>query len=154
MKKINLSQGKIAIVDDEDFEWLNQWKWHFAHGYAVRHYPVRENRKRPLIQMQNVIMNTPKGMETDHINHNRLDNQRHNLRICNHGQNSLNRKVYKSNTSGHKGVIWYKDRKRWGVQINFRNERIHLGFYKDMNEAINIRNNKAKELFGEFASEN
>ena len=154
MKEIPLTQGKIAIVDDEDFEWLNQWKWAYHHsGYAVRTiYIASRNRKQ--ISMHRLINGTPDGIETDHINHNRLDNRRGNLRNCTHLQNQHNFSMPKSNTSGYKGVDWHKPNHKWRAQIKFHGKKIHIGFFKNIGDAASAYETKAKELFGEFMNGN
>ena len=90
-QQIQLTQGYSTIVDYEDFEWLSQWKWHYNAGYAVRS-GVSKLKKNVPIRMHREIMKTPIGMSTDHINHNGLDNQKRNLRICTQAENLRNRK--------------------------------------------------------------
>src|SRR3989304_2105986 len=89
MKEIQLSQGKVALVDDEDFEMLNRYKWSAMRGantyYAYTHI-ILESGKRTSIAMHRVIMQTPVGYETDHRDRNGLNNQRFNLRICTHSK--------------------------------------------------------------------
>ena len=80
MKQIPLTQGKFAIIDDKDFEYLNQWKWTYDGRYAIRSVAFTVG-KRSKIYMHRIILNTPVGMDTDHIDMNRLNNQRLNLRI-------------------------------------------------------------------------
>src|SRR3990167_164487 len=109
MKKIKLTQNKYALVDDEDFKELNQSKWLCdSSGYAGRDVGGRKNKKR--ILMHRLLNNTPKGFHTDHINRDKLDNRKENLRTTTCSQNILNSKLSKKNTSGHKGVEWYKNR--------------------------------------------
>lgn len=116
MKEINLTQGKKAIVDDDMYEYLSQWKWCYSHGYAIRQ-SSRVNGKQHTIWMHRQIMATPKGMETDHIDRNKLNNQYHNLRICTRSQNTMNTGVHVDNTSGFKGVTWHKRKLGWQAQI-------------------------------------
>lgn len=85
MKTIELSDGYLTIVDDEDYEYLNQFNWQHS-NYACR--GIRINKKLTVIQMHRVIMNAPKGMVVDHINHNKLDNRRSNLRIVTTAENN------------------------------------------------------------------
>src|SRR3990167_1658988 len=111
MKIIKLNKGKFAFVDDENLEWLNQWKWFYSkNGYAVRNVYVkgsgRKNQKTATILMHRVINNTPDGFITDHINRNRLDNRRENLRTVNESFNVINSPVRSDNSSGTKGVCW------------------------------------------------
>lgn len=102
-KKIKLTQGKHAIVDDEDFERLSQYKWYYHHeGYAVRN--SKENMRRRLISMHRIINNTPDGKVTDHINGDKLDNRKSNLRSCTHAENARNSKLRSDSSSGMKGV--------------------------------------------------
>lgn len=88
MKYIELTKQEKALVDDEDYNWLSYFKWHYANGYA------QSNLLKNRLSMHSLIMNTPKGMDTDHINHNTLDNRRENLRICTRSENLLNAKKY------------------------------------------------------------
>lgn len=145
MNRIKLTQGKYAIVDDEDFKWLNQWRWYYDGRYA------RMNYKNKKIHMHRLIMNTPKGMDTDHINGNGLDNRRCNLRICTSSQNHINTKKRKNNTSGYKGVFSCQLSKNWRAQIRYNHKSIHIGNFINKIQAAKAYNQKAKELFGEFA---
>ncbi|SRR5258705_5905378 len=139
MKKIQLTQGKFALVDDTDFEWLNQWKWYLSHGYAVRHLPRMIQKNRKVTYMHRIINNTSEGMETDHINQNKLDNRRENLRTVTKYQNSLNRSLNKNSTSGIKGVSWHKTNKKWMVYVYQKGRQIRLGFFSNINKAILAR---------------
>lgn len=154
MKRILLTQGKYAIVDDEDFEWLNQWKWqaqkHSYDGYrAMRGAGGRKNQRT--VYMHRVIMNAPKGLEVDHINHDTLDNQRKNLRLVTQSQNQQNSKKRKNCSSKYKGVHWHKLTRKWRSKISSLGEPIHLGLYKSEIGAAKAYDKKAIELFGEFA---
>lgn len=148
MKKIKLTQDKYTIVDDADFEWLNQWKWCYHKiGYVFKKLWKR-NRA---LYMHRLIMNTPKGMETDHINGDKLDNRRSNLRVCTRSQNEANKGLRIDNTSGYKGVYWNRKNKKWVANIGFNYKNIYLGEFNDRFHAMKAYNAKAKELFGEFA---
>src|SRR5687768_11145590 len=97
-KQISLTQGKFATVDDADFDHLNQWKWHFSHyGYARRTTSSRFGRQK-FIFMHREIMQAPDGMDVDHINCNKLDNRRQNLRLCTRADNLRNRNKQSNNT--------------------------------------------------------
>lgn len=154
MKKICLQAGQFTLVDDEDFEYLNQWKWHIANGYVKRTQYLKgdkkELRKRTTIQMHRVIMNTPIGMETDHRDGNKLNNQKNNLRFATRSQNMMNIGLRKDNVSGIKGVSWNKRDKKWQPQICINQKIISLGYCNSKEEAIEKYNKKARELFGEF----
>ena len=151
-KSIKLTQGKVAIVDDEDFEWLSQWKWHVNKGlYAVR------SVKNPgsTVSMHREILGVEKGVNVDHKNEDGeiggFNNQRYNLRICNQSQNGANSRLSKNNTSGVSGVSWVKKLSVWRVYLMVNRKQIFFGHYKDLKVATKIRNEKAKELFGDFA---
>jgi hypothetical protein len=153
MKKIPLTQGQIAIVDDEDFDKLNQFKWCAAKTkdgdyMAVRNSP---NPNRHLIYMHRQIMDFPKGMEVDHIFHNRLDNRKAKLRICTHRQNLQNGLSHKDGNSRYKGIYWHKRDKKWLVQIMINGKIKHLGRFNSEIEAAKIYDVAAIEKFGEFA---
>lgn len=150
MQKIALSkQGKnkgkyFALVDNKDFDWLNKWNWFLNSGYAVR----KEKGKN--ILMHRLILNTPEGKDSDHINMNRLDNRCENLRIATRSENMMNG-CKSNNTSGYKGVCWNKLANKWRVQIKLNRKNIFLGYFTNKLEAAHAYNLKAKELFGKFA---
>src|SRR5579872_5430592 len=113
MKRIQLSGHKkgtrvfgYALVDDEDFERINKYKWSFSGQYAGRSKKI--NGKWRIIYMQKFIINTPKGYVIDHINHNKLDNRKENLRICTQQQNTWNSIVRSNNKSKEKGIFFFK----------------------------------------------
>lgn len=135
MKTIKLTQGKYVLVDDSDFEWLSQWKWYFCNGYAMRNKLDRTG----LIRMHRLINNTPKGLFTDHINRNKLDNQRHNLRTVNKSLNEHNTEVRKNSKSGVKGIFWEKRRKKWRSEIMINHKSIFVGYFNNLSKAILAR---------------
>jgi hypothetical protein len=150
MKEIKLTQGKVTLVDDDMFDYLNQWKWYYSHdGYAER--KVYVNKKYKLLKMHREILGLSGAICTDHINRNTIDNRKENLRIANKSQNGANRSFNKNSLSGIKGVCFDKNRNKWRASIGFQNKWIHIGRYKNIEEAIGAYNNKAIELFGEFA---
>ena len=151
MKEIQLTNGKIALVDDEDYEYINQFTWHSnSDGYATRCAWIEGTRTSKRYYMHRLIMNTPKGMFTDHINRDRLDNRKSNLRICNASQNRANETLGNTNKSGKRGVYWSKVCNKWRAVIGFNNQLISLGYYDDINKASEVYSEKAKELFGDF----
>ena len=160
MKEIQLTQGKVALVDDEDFEYLNQWKW-YAHTskksntfYAARN-SLKINGRTKRIKMHTFIYDKNNSeILIDHINNNGLDNRKSNLRICNHNQNQQNKLIYKSNTSGYKGVFWHKAANKWGSRIGLNCKIIYLGVYKNKIDAAKSYNEAAIKFYGEFAKLN
>ena len=153
MKEIKLTRGKVTIVDDEDFKYLSQWKWHFNDCYAVR-----SGRKpmegRCTLSMHRVINQTPEGYETDHINRDKLDNRKQNLRTATGQQNMYNRESYRNSSSIYKGVYWDKTHNKWRVRIKINYKFIHIGRFDCEREAALAYNRKAKEVHGEFAGLN
>jgi len=143
MKKIQLTKGKFALVDDKDFEYLNQWRWLFSDtGYALRHQHINiglNKYKSKTIRMHRLINKTPDGFETDHINRNKLDNQKINLRTITHQKNSFNTGLRRSNTSGYKGVYWDKFNNKWRAEIKINNKKISLGRFKNIKDALFAR---------------
>jgi hypothetical protein len=147
VKEIELSNGQIALVDDCDYEYLSQWRWYIAgKGYAMR------IERKVTIYMHRVVAGTLVGMNTDHINRNKLDNRRSNLRVCTGSQNNANMAVRKNNTSGKKGVYWHKKAHKWLAQIWYNKNIVYLGIYDSIDDAYHAYCKKAEELYGEFAN--
>jgi len=154
-KEIPLTQGKFAIVDDEDYEYLNQFKW-CAHWHDdIKQYrAVRNNTYRVYprtISMNRIIIGAGSNAQVDHINGNTLDNRRCNLRVCNNAENNRNRWLQSNNKSGYKGVCWNKKSKGWEVQIKVFGKKKHGGIFKSKVIAALKYDQMAKDNFGEFA---
>ena len=157
MKKIPLSQGKFALVDDEDFENVNRFKWYFANGYA-RRTPI-VNGKRTTLSLHRFIMNAKPEEMIDHVNGDKLDNRRENLRFCTPGQNQMNiKKRVKNTICKYKGVYKYqpKGRKQVKYQAVIRKDgkKINLGYFNSEEMAARAYNDAAIIHFGEFANLN
>jgi len=156
MKHILLTQNQLALVDNEDYDWLNQWKWYAQWNrgtesfYAARHSKQIKG-KRTTIQMHRLILNLLDGVDGDHINGITLDNQRHNLRPDPEGRNTQNQKTPRNNTSGYKGVSWDKRARKWKTMVTFKNKKYYAGLFDIKEDAARAYNNKALELHGEFA---
>lgn len=147
MKSIVLTQGKKALVDNDDYELLAAHNWYAAkRGYGF--YAQRVS-KRKVVQMHRVVMNAKKGEEIDHINGNTLDNRKGNLRKVTRSQNEWNRKKQSNNTSGYKGVIFSRD--RYVARIKVLKKVYYLGAFKDKKEAALAYNYAALKYHGEFA---
>lgn len=151
-KIIALNKGEVAIVDDGDFDWLNQWKWHIHRETRWGRYAVRtDSRSGKVVIMHRLIMDAPKGMQVDHINGDGLDNRRENMRLCTNSQNTKNKRLSKSSTSGYKGVSWFSKLGKYASRIRVDGELIRLGYFHDPIEAAKVYDEAAKRYFGEFA---
>ena len=160
MREIPLTQGQVALVDDEDYEWLSQWKWCSTNNgngniYAIRHlsgkYPLP---KQITLKMHVAIWEhhndpVPEGYTVDHIDRNELNDQRLNLRLATRTQQMQNQGVRKNNTSGYIGVS--KLGKKYSAHIRANNVKIFLGSFTDPAEAARVRDAAAIEHYGEFA---
>lgn len=150
-KTIPLSQGKVALVDDEDFEWLSQWKWtyskHYSTGYAYRNPSSTGLVTRSKVYMHRAILSPPQGREIDHINGDGLDNRRWNLRICTHAQNLWNSRKRKGTISQYKGVRLMKGSGNWVSYIGQK----YLGSFDNEETAASAYNQAARQYRGEFA---
>lgn len=150
MKKIVLSQGKKAIIDDDDFDEISKFKWTMhSEGYAYRMIYYPDHQK--CVLLHRLIMKAVKGQEVDHLNGNKLDNRKKNLRFCTSGENKANQKIRADNTTGHKGVWQDKRNGRYYAYINFQGKRYCLKGYATAKEAATAYNQKALELYGSFA---
>ncbi len=151
--KIPLTRRMYAKVDPEDYCWLTQFRWHYVRTsrtfYAVRS-SYRGGRSCK-IWMHREIMGTPKGLVCDHVNHNGLDDRKHNLRNCTVAQNNLNRLRYRNGRSRYKGVWWSKSVQMWGAEIQARGEAEFLGYFVHEVQAARAYDAAARRLHGEFA---
>lgn len=153
-KEIPLSQGKYAVVDDGDFEWLTQWKWFFAKGYANRTGSKGRKYRGKDIPMHRQILDAPDGLQVDHINGDTLDNRRRNLRLVTSAQNHWNQAPVRGITSKYKGVSWDKPRHKWTAHITCHYEQKNIGRFCSEEEAARAYDQEARRLFGEFARTN
>jgi len=159
MAQIKLTQGKYALVDDEDFEQLNKYKWYACANHVGDFYAIRNsktvNGKRHAIAMHREILGLHynDGKQGDHKNHNTLDNRHRNLRIATRNQNMHNSKS-SVGTSKYKGVAWVQRDKKWGAYIRLNGKNKSLGYYTDEIKAAKAYDKAAKKLFSEFAFTN
>jgi hypothetical protein len=155
MREIPLTQGKVALVDDEDYEWLSQWKWFAYHDRSGTWY-ARRNIRLPdgrmgILSMQNAVRAMDAGYLCDHEDGDGLNNQRYNLRRATKNQNVRNRKKQRNNTSGYRGVSWDAEKQKWRAQIRVDTKGISLGRFSDPEDAARAYNAAALKHFGEFA---
>lgn len=150
MKEIEITKGYKAIVDDDDYDKLCEYKWSANVSKNTCYVVSRINGKN--IGMHRFILNAEDGKDVDHINGNGLDNRKSNLRVCTHAQNLMNMKLRTDSTSGKKGVGFDKKSKSWRVQIIYNGIRKYLGRYKNKEDAINAREKAEIEFFGEYAN--
>jgi hypothetical protein len=137
-----------AIVDDDDYDWLSQRKWYLnIGGYAVT------NIKKGTTFMHRRILNPPTGTFTDHIDGNRLNNQRNNLRAVSAAENNRNSRA-KGGASGYKGVSWHKASQKWNAQLRCDYKHVHIGLFDSIIEAAHAYDEAAKKHFGTFARPN
>lgn len=143
-----LTQGKYTIVDCEDYEFLMQWKWCCANGYAVNGgYAARRQKK---LIMHRLVNKTPEDLVTDHINGNTFDNRKENLRACTKAQNSKNARI-RGGSSQFKGVCWEKSCNKWSAKIATNGTRLYLGCFNSEIEAAVAYDKMAVMQHGEFA---
>lgn len=155
MKTITLTQNKVALVDDSDYELLNAVKWYAAlignTWYARRNLPRAVKTQRN-ISMHQVLV--PGVSDVDHINGNGLDNRRDNLRAATTAQNLANSRKRAGCASQFKGVYWHKQNLNWQAQIKKNNKGFHLGSFALEKDAAMAYDTAAREYFGEFANTN
>lgn len=155
MKLITLTQGKYAMVDNKDFTVLSKFKWyaHLQKSTYNTFYAVRMCGRK-LLYMHREIMNTPKNMETDHIDGDGLNNCRSNLRICTSRENRCNKRRQKNNTSGFIGVSWHKASNKWRATLTNNGKSLSLGHFTLKKYAYEAYINGCRKYHGEFINKN
>ncbi len=156
MKTIPLTRGMVAIVDDADYEFVNQWKWYALccknNFYAARSVQVSGRQKT--LKMHRILAGAAEGQDVDHKDRCTLNNQRCNLRICNNSQNQANKGMLRNNTSGFKGVSFNKNTKRWRARLTYQGQHFALGYFDDKISAAQAYDVAAKKAFGDFSLTN
>ncbi len=154
MKEIELHNGMLTRVSDEDYAELNQYHWYATYSrlndkwYAVRIECQDGRRTRHFMHKQ--VLGLAKGQQGDHKDHDPLNNQRDNLRPATHAQNSANRRKRRGTSSPYIGVSRFREA-GFIAQIHAQGVKYYLGLYRDEQEAARVRDAKARELHGEFA---
>lgn len=151
MKEIPLTQGKVAIVDDEDFDELMKVRWRFSGGYARRTRTIAFRKQVSSLMHREILGVTDSNIKVDHIDGNTLDNRKSNLRICTDCQNKCNRPEQKNNASGYKGVSKMRNA-RWRAEISYQGKCRYLGVFMSPEEAHAAYAAAAREIHGEFAN--
>jgi len=153
MREIPLTQGKVALVDDADYEQLVKYRWYALKSYHT-YYAVRNGSrtlgKQSLILMHRVIMRALPGQETDHVDGNGLNNRHENLRLCTTAENQHNQRKHRG-SSRFKGVWRHTNRQAWEAGIGIDCKKLYLGYFHNEDDAAKAYDRAARELFGEFA---
>lgn len=149
MKFIPITKGESAIVDDVDYDELSRYKWHYSGGYARRRRRKHELGTQHGIFMHHHLIKPTAGFQVDHINCDRLDNRRENLRIATQGENQWNRTAYRTNQLGVKRVDFSKGKYRATIGLN--GKQIHLGMFSTIAEASAAYRNASNKFHGTFS---
>mgnify|MGYP001575280023 CR=1 FL=1 len=153
---IKLSRGKVAIVDEEDYCFLSQHKWtaikNKKNWYAMRMHRNEEGKSVGVLMHREILGLGTNDPDTDHIDHNGLNNRKKNMRLCTNSQNHANEKIRKNGSSKYKGVSWKPDHKKWYAAIGYQNKVKFLGYFNTEIEAAKRYDEKARQYFGEFAN--
>lgn len=151
-REIDLTQGKVALVDDADFEWLSRFNW-CAVKTGKTFYAVRRDGRHPVL-MHRVILSASDDVDVDHRDLDGLNNTRANLRLASRSQNMANISKYESNRSGFKGVSWHASHGAWRANITVEWRQYHIGYFDTPEAAARAYDAAAREHFGEFARTN
>ncbi len=153
MKIIYTKKRQEILVDDEDYETLNKYSWYIQTNGYVRH-DTKNKKVRLMLTMHRLVMKAKKGQFVDHINLNKLDNRKSNLRFCTSSQNSIHIPKSRKTKSGFKGVFWYPNNcksRPWQVGIGVKRKYLYIGNYATVEEAALAYNEAALKYHGKFA---
>ena len=156
VKEIPLTQGEVALVDDEDFEWLTRWAWCLRQEKgALQKYAHcawrRPDGRKTTMKMHRLIMAAKPGVIIDHIDRDGLNNQRGNLREVTPRESSINGSKRSVNTSGYIGVSWDKSKGKWEAYVSRGGKKIFIGRFSTAEEAAIARDAAAKIHYGAIA---
>ena len=153
MKYLKLNKNFIAKLDDDDFIKYAHLRWFISDQGYVKHSTYRDG-KFSQVRLHRLILNAPKDIFVDHINGDKLDNRKSNLRLCSNAENMRNRNAPVNNTSGYKGVSWMKTKMKWRARIKVFYKEIWLGLFNSKEDAAKAYNIAAQKKFGRFANLN
>lgn len=153
---IQLTQGRFALVDAEDFDRVTKFNWSIAakRYAAYRATPLTGKKNGSYVYLHRFVVGASDRQTVDHINHDELDNRKSNLRVASMSQQGQNRKRPSHNSSGLKGVYFDKSRSLWAAGIKVNKKKKFLGRFKDRDEAGRVYDAAARKFFGEFALPN
>lgn len=154
MKEIPLTRGLMTLVDDEDYEPLNQRKWCAWWSKGSQSYYAEGFIDGKVVLMHQHLMRELPGKVVDHVDHDGLNNQRYNLRKCSNSQNTANSRLNVTNKSGYKGVTWDKYKQKWVSQIMVNYKHIHLGRFEKIEDAATAYDKAAIMYFSRYALTN
>jgi hypothetical protein len=155
MKEIQLTQGKVALVDDEDYERCMQYKWCAVYSHRDTYYAKRALPLTRVMQpLASFIMCVSKGVIIDHIDNDGLNAQKHNLRVATQTENKRNARKRANTSSQYKGVSWSKRNKKWRAYVRYKHTQIYLGYFVNEIDAALAYDDAARKYYGEFARTN
>jgi len=155
MREIPLIKGQVALIDDEDYELVSQYKWYASWCSSTNSFYAISKVEDKSTYLHRLIMGLKHGNknQVDHVNHNPLDNRKINLRVVSGSQNQRNRKGAQTNSkSGVLGVSWVKTRNKWFAQIQVHGKNINLGRYSKIDDAIQARNEGVIKYHGQIGT--
>ncbi|HDZ37293.1 MAG TPA: hypothetical protein ENH62_03230 [Marinobacter sp.] len=154
MKEVVLTQGKVALVDDADFERVAAFKWYARQEKRRPHcwYATRSNGKNKTTYLHRFILDAPKGLDVDHKDWDGLNCQRANLRLATHSQNNMNRAIKAHNQTGFTGIdVHYRRPKPYRGRVQIKKKRIYTKSFSTLEEAVTARAELVRKFYGEFA---
>lgn len=153
-KEILLTKGKATLVDEEDYEWLNQFSWCASDSGNGIFYAHRKEAGKTILMHRFIMGTTDRKIHVDHKDNDSLNNTRNNLRECSQTNNNRNKSSHANSTSRYVGVCWDKNRNKWKADIYVNKKLLYLGRFLNEEDAAMAYDIVAKKEFGEFANLN